>query len=39
LCLGDDVPLADVVVRSEGKSGPVLVTVSRTSDGQSSIFF
>lgn len=38
-CLHEDVPLADVVVRLEGKPDPVLLTVGRTLDGEASICF
>ena len=34
-----EVPLADVVVRLEGRSDPVFLTISRSSEGQPSICF
>ena len=38
-CLHDELPLADVIVRLEGKPDPVLVTISRTLAGEPSICF
>jgi hypothetical protein len=38
-CLHDEVPLADVVVRLEGRPDPVLLTISRSLEGQPSVCF
>lgn len=38
-CLHDEMPLADVAVRLAGQSDPVFLTISRTSEGKTSICF